>query len=256
MEWINVELRIPKEMKQYVEVKDGHAEFLRNALLLFPAIKKCKISYGKAAEILGISKFELITLYGEIGLPYFDMTVEEVEADLETYQRVKETERILENVKATMAMENMTLTQEEQSRIKDCLEGKKSFDKAVEDILKRYDNVIPDIVSNVVYEFAAQLRRILRNNLSKIILYGSYARGDFHADSDIDIMVLVKLLPEEIEKIEESIFDIAFDIELEYGIHISPIIKNEEQFKYWVDVLPFYRNVKNEGIEIDDMRTI
>lgn len=144
MEWINVELRIPKEMKQYVEVKDERAEFLRNALLLFPTIKKCEISYGKAAEILGISKFELITLYGEIGLPYFDMTAEEVEADLETYQRVKETERILENVKATMSMENIPLTQEEQLRIKECLEGKKSFDKAVEDIIEKYEKKVAD----------------------------------------------------------------------------------------------------------------
>lgn len=24
---------------------------------------------------------------------------------------------------------------------------------------------------------------------------------------------------------------------------IIPIIKNEEQFDYWVDVLPFYRNI-------------
>lgn len=142
MEWINVELRIPKEMKQYIEVNDEQAEILRNALLLFPAIKKCKISYGKAAEIMGISKFELITLYSEIGLPYFDMTVEEVEADLETYQRVKETERILENVKATMSMENILLTQEEQLRIKECLEGKKSFDKAVEDIIEKSKNKI------------------------------------------------------------------------------------------------------------------
>lgn len=163
---------------------------------------------------------------------------------------VEELKRILENVKATMAMENMTLTQEEQSRIKDCLERKKSFDKAVEDILKRYDNIMPDTVSNVVYEFAAQLRRILGNDLSKIILYGSYARGNFQENSDVDIMVLVKLPPEDIEKIEKSIFDLAFDIEMESGIHISPIIKNEDQFEYWVEALPFYRNVRDEGIEI------
>ena len=64
-------------------------------------------------------------------------------------------------------------------------------------------------------------------------------------------MVLVKISPEEIEKIEESVFDLAFDIEMEHGIHISPIIKNEDQFEYWVDVLPFYRNVRNEGVEIN-----
>lgn len=49
---------------------------------------------------------------------------------------------------------------------------------------------------------------------------------------------------------QETIFDLVFDMEMEHGIHISPIIKNEEQFEYWVDILPFYRNVWNEGIQI------
>lgn len=110
---------------------------------------------------------------------------------------------------------------------------------------------MPSTISNNIYGFSVQLRRLLGNDLSKVILYGSYARGDFHDNSDVDVMVLVKISPEEIEKIEESVFDLAFDIEMEHGIHISPIIKNEDQFEYWVDVLPFYRNVRNEGVEIN-----
>lgn len=112
-------------------------------------------------------------------------------------------------------------------------------------------DIMPETISKIIYEFSVQLRKLLENDLSKVILYGSYARGDFQENSDVDVMVLVKISPEEIEKIEESIFDLAFDIELEHGIHISPIIKNEEQFEYWVDVLPFYRNVRNEGVELD-----
>ena len=110
---------------------------------------------------------------------------------------------------------------------------------------------MPNTISNIIYGFSVQLRRLLGNDLSKVILYGSYARGDFHNNSGVDVMVLVKISPEEIEKIEGSVFDLAFDIEMEHGIHISPIIKNEDQFEYWVDVLPFYRNVRNEGVEIN-----
>ncbi len=107
---------------------------------------------------------------------------------------------------------------------------------------------MPNTISNIMYGFSVQLRRLLGNDLSKVILYGSYARGDYHDNSDVDVIALVKISPEEIEKIEESVFDLAFDIEMEHGIHISPIIKNEVQFEYWVDVLPFYRNVRNEGV--------
>ncbi|MBQ4060373.1 MAG: nucleotidyltransferase domain-containing protein [Lachnospiraceae bacterium] len=111
---------------------------------------------------------------------------------------------------------------------------------------------MPNTISNIIYGFSVQLRRLLGNDLSKVILYGSYARGDFQENSDVDVMVLVKISPKEIEKIEESIFDLAFDIEMEHEIHISPIIKNEDQFEYWVDVLPFYRNVRNDGLVINE----
>lgn len=112
-------------------------------------------------------------------------------------------------------------------------------------------DIMPNTISNIIYGFSIQLRKLLGEDLSKVILFGSYARGDYQSDSDVDVMVLVKISPEEIEKIEESIFDLAFDIEMEHGIHISPIIKNEDQFEYWVDVLPFYRNVRDEGVEIN-----
>jgi len=105
---------------------------------------------------------------------------------------------------------------------------------------------IPDIIS----EFSAELRKILGENLSKIILYGSYARGDYHKSSDVDVMILVTLSAAEIKKIENTIFDYAFELELEYGIDISPIIKNEEHYKYWVDTLPFYRNIEHEGVVV------
>lgn len=106
-------------------------------------------------------------------------------------------------------------------------------------------------IRNILYGFSIQLKRSLGNDLSKIILYGSYARGDFQENSDVDVMILVKLSPEQIEHVESAVFDLAFDIELEHGIHISPIIKNEEQFEYWADVLPFYRTVRKEGVEIN-----
>lgn len=110
---------------------------------------------------------------------------------------------------------------------------------------------MPNTIQNIIYEFPLQLRRILGGDLSKVILYGSYARGDFQEKSDVDVMILVKTTTEKVEKIEEAIFDLAFDIELEHGIHISPIIKNEKQFEYWADVLPFYRNVRDEGVELN-----
>lgn len=110
---------------------------------------------------------------------------------------------------------------------------------------------MPDIVSNILFGFARQIKKLLGAKLSRIIVYGSYARGDFHEDSDVDVMILVKLSETEIKQVASAIYNMAYDIELEKGIHISVVIKNEEQFEYWVDTLPFYRNVSKEGVEIN-----
>ena len=110
---------------------------------------------------------------------------------------------------------------------------------------------MPDDVRYVVYKFSLQLRKLLGSSLSKVILYGSYARGDNHDFSDVDLMILVKMSDSEIKRIENDVYDIAFEIEIETGIDISPIIKNEAQYEYWVDTLPFYRNVRDEGVVIN-----
>jgi len=110
---------------------------------------------------------------------------------------------------------------------------------------------MPDIISNIILDFFRQVKKVLGNKLSKVIVYGSYARGDYNENSDVDVMILTKLNESEIKKIASDIYDMAYDIELEEGLHISVAIKNEEQFEYWVDTLPFYRNVSNEGIEIN-----
>ena len=46
----------------------------------------------------------------------------------------------------------------------------------------------------VLMLFVQGTKKILKNNLSKLIVYGSYARGDYREDSDIDVMILTCLL--------------------------------------------------------------
>lgn len=51
---------------------------------------------------------------------------------------MSETERILENVNATMSMENMPLNDEEKNLVKQCLEGKILFEDAVGNLVNKY----------------------------------------------------------------------------------------------------------------------
>ena len=89
MESAKIEISVPKEMILYVNSKDKKEELERNALILYPYIKNLTISKGRAAEILGIRKLDLITLYNEIGLPYPNMDISEVEEDVKTYESIQ-----------------------------------------------------------------------------------------------------------------------------------------------------------------------
>lgn len=104
------------------------------------------------------------------------------------------------------------------------------------------------VVHDIIISFANGVKKILGDDLKKIILYGSYARGDYSENSDIDIMVLTTLTDSEIERVESKIYDLAFDFLMDYGVDISVVIKNENQFNYWLGALPFYDNVQREGM--------
>ena len=111
---------------------------------------------------------------------------------------------------------------------------------------------MPEAKRKIIMLFSREMKRILGENLKKVILYGSYARGDYTENSDIDIMILVKMSDEEIRLVKNDIYVLAFEFEINTGIQFSPIIKNEDQYEYWIDTLPFYRNVRDEGVVIDE----
>lgn len=87
---VTVNMEVPDEMIAYVTPKTQREQLVRNAMILYPYIQQGVISHGKAAEILGIFKMDLITLYGKMGLPYITMSEEEIQEELETVHELKE----------------------------------------------------------------------------------------------------------------------------------------------------------------------
>ena len=109
---------------------------------------------------------------------------------------------------------------------------------------------MPKSINNIICEFTKKVREILGDRLKKIILYGSYARGDFRPDSDIDIMILVDLSDDEIRSRGHMLSDLTFDYNFDNDLKIMPIVKNLDHFNKWIRAYPFYNNIKNEGVEL------
>ena len=88
----SVTIKVPVGMSKYLNSVNPETELTRNALLLYPYILNQTISHGGAAEILGIRKSELIDLYDKLGYSYLDITMDELDSELETFRRLKEQE--------------------------------------------------------------------------------------------------------------------------------------------------------------------
>ena len=111
---------------------------------------------------------------------------------------------------------------------------------------------MPEAKRKIIMLFSREMKRILGENLKKVILYGSYARGDYTKDSDIDIMVLLDLSDIDIKKYRHELSGATYDFNMDYDVDIKPIAKNQEHFNKWVEVYPFYSNVASEGVKLFD----
>lgn len=109
---------------------------------------------------------------------------------------------------------------------------------------------MPQSIHDILKKYVEDVKKLYGNQLKTVILYGSYARGDFRADSDIDIMILVGMNEQEIKKEERRLSKVTFEYDFDYDLNIMPIVKNIDHFNKWLRAYPFYYNVKKEGVEL------
>lgn len=103
-------------------------------------------------------------------------------------------------------------------------------------------------LKSILDKLAESLVKVYGDKLKSVILYGSIARGTATPESDIDIMVLVDSSAEGLKQYEDKLCDVSTDFALEYFKVFSIIDVCYAEFIKWKQVLPFYRNVANEGV--------
>lgn len=97
---------------------------------------------------------------------------------------------------------------------------------------------------------AEQSKLLFSDKLDSVILFGSYARGDYDDESDIDIMILADIDNSDVTQYTRSLRSMICNLELDYDCVLAPCIVSKEVFNRFKDVLPFYRNVEEEGVKI------
>jgi predicted nucleotidyltransferase len=84
---------------------------------------------------------------------------------------------------------------------------------------------------------------------TKVILYGSYAKGDANEESDIDLLILVDKNQMNYED-KIRITDPLYNLEVETGQIISPLVKTKSEWAEKYYYTPLYYNIQKEGLEI------
>jgi predicted nucleotidyltransferase len=106
---------------------------------------------------------------------------------------------------------------------------------------------IPHEVGLALAELKHALHTIYGDRLQGVYLYGSYARGDFHAGSDVDVLVVLAgpVRPaKEIDRVSEAVADIGLRYDLLLAIYPTSVDWLVERQS------PFFKNVRREGVPL------
>ena len=99
-------------------------------------------------------------------------------------------------------------------------------------------------IMNSISRFAEKL---FAEKLDKVILYGSYARGDFDEESDVDVMIVVDMNEADLRHYEALFTEFSSEASLENEVLIVPLLCDKTRFESQIKYVPFVQSVNAEG---------
>lgn len=105
------------------------------------------------------------------------------------------------------------------------------------------DNIIDRITSEAV----KRVPKLIPNDLEKIILFGSYARGDYTEESDIDIAILLTCDRKDTAKYKNGLVELSAEMDLENMVVVNFICIPYSEYNERKQYYPFYANIDREG---------
>ncbi len=101
----------------------------------------------------------------------------------------------------------------------------------------------------IIARFRKEVEATYGGNLDRVILYGSRARGDWVAESDVDLLVVLKEMKDfwdEVRRLEAIAYNVTFGSGVPIVLSVVPI-KAED---FLTPVTPFVHNLRREGIPV------
>ncbi len=99
-------------------------------------------------------------------------------------------------------------------------------------------------------ELIEKVKPVFGDRLKRVVLYGSYARGDYDEGSDVDVMLLIEKEEEALREDIDQVISLETEIGLQHDVFISPFLQSYAKYIKYLPDIPFYQNIEREGIVI------
>ena len=116
--------------------------------------------------------------------------------------------------------------------------------------MKSIETIRDKKLLGVLLDVKEEALKLFGDKLRELILYGSYAREEQDPESDIDIMILVDEDEALLREYGDEIAGIMTNLSLKYDTFVSLAEEMYSRYTEYLDVLPYFRNIYNEGVEI------
>lgn len=118
------------------------------------------------------------------------------------------------------------------------------------EMMKKIETINDKELLDILHDVKEEIHHLFGDKLRRLILYGSYARNEQDPESDIDIMIMVDESEDGLRKYRYLIADVMGELTIRYGKLISLTEVTYNRYNDFLEVLPFYKNINEEGIEI------
>ena len=108
----------------------------------------------------------------------------------------------------------------------------------------------PDELNDMLNKLKQGLQQSFGDKLKGLILFGSYARGDFHEESDVDVLVLLDEDNEKLWRHHSMVSQVAEDANGDYWPFLSPTVSSFAEFEEYKNDMFFYKNVLKDGVKL------
>lgn len=107
-------------------------------------------------------------------------------------------------------------------------------------------------LNKILTAVALYAQNVFKEQLDSVVLYGSYARGDYDAESDIDLMILVDMDREALMSYRRQFSALTSQLSLEDEdcVTISLLLESSRHLQRFCRTVPFYQNVMREGVRV------